>query len=207
MDANAVQRAWLDRCGEFSPRYYAYYGPDETSERLLEVFDDRLGPDSAVLELGSSAGRHLAHLHAHGYDDLTGIEINRAALDVMRDAYPALAAAGTFHFDAIEDVVDRFDDDHFDAVFSVETVQHIHPDHDWVFDEIARIAGDLLVTVEVEGDAAAGQPTTPTVNYVDDAVPLYYRDWGRVFTDRGLTQVESAPLGRGTLRVFRAPSP
>lgn len=206
MDADAVQRAWLDRSGEFSPRYYAYYGPDATSERLRRVFDDRLGADPAILELGSSAGRHLAHLHHHGYEDLTGIEINAAALDVMRDTYPALASAGAFYFDAIEDVVDEFDDACFDAVYSVETCQHIHPDHDWVFDEVARIAADLLVTVEVEGDAAAGPPTSPTVNYVDDAVPLYYRDWGGVFTDRGLQQVESTQLGRDTLRVFRAPT-
>jgi SAM-dependent methyltransferase len=206
MDAEAVQREWLTRSGEFSPQYYAYYGPNETSERLRAVFDARLGPDPAVLELGSSAGRHLSHLHDHGYRDLTGVEINAAALDVMRDAYPDLAAEGTFHFDAIEDIITGFDDDQFDAVYSVETLQHIHPDHGWVFEEVARITAGVLVTVEVEGDAASGPSTVPTVNYVDDAVPLYYRDWREVFTRLGLTQVESTALGRDTLRVFGPPS-
>lgn len=199
MDANAVREAWLHRTGEFSPRYYAYYGANETSERLREVFDAWLEPDAAILELGSSAGRHLSELYEHGYRDLTGIEINEDALDVMRETYPALAEGGTFHFDAIESVVPRFEDDQFDAVYSVETLQHIHPDHEWVFAEVARVSRDLLVTVEVEG-AAGG----PAVNYVDDGVLLYYRDWHAIFTELGFDEVESASLGRDTLRVFRS---
>lgn len=206
MDANAVRQEWLHRTGEFSPRYYAYYGANETSERLREVFDARFDSDAAVLELGSSAGRHLSHLYDHGYRRLTGVEINAAALDVMREAYPDLAAAGTFYFDAIEDVLSGFEDGQFDAVYSVETLQHIHPDNDWVFEEVARVAADVLVTVEVEGDVSGSSTTTPAVNYVDDAVPLYYRDWGRVFAGLGLVETESLTLGRDTLRVFRPPA-
>ncbi len=53
------------------------------------------------------------------------------------------------------------------------------------FEELARIVDDLLITVENEG----GDPGE--VNYVDDNVPLYYRDWNAVFTDCGLTEVDS----------------
>ena len=220
MDSHEVRKQWAERSGEYSPAYYAYYGPDETSEAVRAVVGRFLDRDARVLELGCSSGRHLAHLHEHGFDDLAGIEVNAAAFDVMRENYPDLAAAGTFYCDAIEDVVRDFEDDRFDAVYSVETLQHVHPDADWVFDELARVTGDLLVTVENEGDAAdaAGDADAdgadspggddagvdrPAVNYVNDEFPLYYRDWHRVFTDLGFEQVLVERGDRDTLRAFR----
>lgn len=200
MDADAVQRAWHGRTGEYSPDYYAHHGPNATSERLREQLDATVGRDATVLELGCSAGRHLAHLYDHGYRDLWGVDINGDAATVMRQAYPALAAAGTFAFDAIEDVITGFDDRQFDAVYSVETLQHIHHDHEWVFAEVARITDDLLVTVEAEpGDSE----TAPSVDYVRDEFPLYRRDWHAVFTSLGFAETSSIEVDRGTLRAFR----
>lgn len=198
MEASAVLEAWQGRTGAYSPAYYAYFGTDEVSDAVLDALDATVGRDASVLELGCSAGRHLAHLHAAGYRDLTGVEINPTARDVLTDAYPALAAAGTFHFDAIEAVVTEFATGGFDAVFSVETLQHIHPDHAWVFEEVARVADDALVTVELEADDD-GSGTL-----VDGAVPIYHRDWRSVFTDLGLVEVDSTGVKRDTLRVFRA---
>jgi hypothetical protein len=40
------------------------------------------------------------------------------------------------------------------------------------------------------------------VNEVD-GVPLYYRNWRDVFTDRNFAEIGSEPVKRGTLRVFR----
>ena len=121
----------------------------------------------------------------------------------MREAYPALADAGTFYRDAIEDVVHDIPDDRFGAVYSVETLQHLHPDAEWVFGELARLAADLLVTVENEGDVQAGA-TAPEMSYVNDEVPLYFRDWNAVFTDLGFVEADAEPNGRDTVRVFRA---
>jgi SAM-dependent methyltransferase len=201
VDSNEVRRQWADRSGEYSPEYYAYYGPDETSETIRAIFEDHLDRDARVLELGCSSGRHLAHLAEHGFENLAGIEINAEAFETMDDTYPDLAADGTFYCDAIEDVITEFPDDRFDAVFSVETLQHIHPDADWVFAELARITADLLVTVENEGD----EGDEADVNYVHDDFPLYYRDWNRVFTDRGFEQIDANPGERDTVRAFRAP--
>ncbi|WP_137287084.1 class I SAM-dependent methyltransferase [Halorussus salinisoli] len=211
MDSNDVRKEWAERSGEYSPSYYAYYGPDETSDLILELLDSFVGPDAAVLELGCSSGRHLAYLHEHGYGDLHGVEINDEAFDVMDDAYPDLADAGTFYGDAIENVVAEFEDDSFDAVFSVETLQHIHPDDEAVFGELTRITDDLLVTVENEdrdgdGDrdeADSEQAARRGVNYVNEEFPLYYRNWNRIFTERGFTEVERRPTKRDTLRAFR----
>jgi SAM-dependent methyltransferase len=206
VDSHEVRREWAERTGEYSPEYYAYYGPDETSEAIRETLTRSLGADASVLELGCSAGRHLEHLRAHGFEDLTGVEVNEDARAVMADSYPDLAATGTFHFAPIEDVIGDFADDQFDAVYSVETLQHLHPDFDWVFAELARVTAHLLVTVENEGDADTdARADADAVNYVNDEFPLYYRDWGRVFTDLGFEELNVTPGDRDTLRAFRAP--
>lgn len=241
MDSEEVRRQWAERSGAYSPAYYAHYGPDQRSEavrRSLERFVDR---DASVLELGCSSGRHLAHLYEHGFENPAGIDVNGDAFDVMEATYPELAASGTFYHGSIEAVVADLEDDRFDAVFSVETLQHLHPDSEWVLEELTRISADVVVTVENEGSsgetegAAAetppadgsgagegsetdGEPgdaerddvsdrprsSEPAVNYVTNDLPLYYRDWNRVFTELGLVQVDVRSGDRDTVRTFRS---
>jgi len=232
--SNDVLDEWAERSGAYSPDYYAYYGPDETSERVRALLDERVNTPDPILELGCSSGRHLRHLQEEGYDDLHGIDVNADAFEVMAEEYPELAHGMRFYADPIEEVVPDFDDDAFGAVFSVETLQHVHPENEWVFDELVRVADDLIVTVEHEGpaeaeaadaadaeaadaEAADGEMTdaeatdskatdAEPVNYVHDEFPLYYRDWNAVFTDRGCEQVAIAELDRDTLRAFRPPN-
>lgn len=230
MDSHEVRSHWAGRTGAYSPAYYAHHGPDARSEAVREALDRHVGSDASVLELGCSSGRHLAHLQAHGYGDLAGVDLNEDAFEVMRETYPDLAAAGTFYHGAIEDVVADLATDSFDAVYSVETLQHLHPEAEWAFAEIVRITGDLLVTVENEGDErereangtdgasrgegdeggdglaeATSRSSSTGVNYVDDDLPLFYRDWNRVFTDLGLREVEARAGDRDTVRAFRPP--
>jgi SAM-dependent methyltransferase len=210
VNPDEVRRRWADWSGEFSPAYYAYRGPNGTSEAVRTTLDRLLdGPEEpSVLELGCGSGRHLAHLYEHGYRDLTGVDLNGDAFDVMADSYPALAETVTFHRGAIEEVIGGFADDAFDAVFSVETLQHVHPDVDWVFGELSRVTADLLVTAEIErpvdGDADGTETgTEPGVNYVRGEVPLYYRDWGEMFGSRGFVEVTVDHGDRDTVRTFR----
>jgi SAM-dependent methyltransferase len=172
------------------------------------VVRDRLSThldrDATVLELGCSSGRHLAHLADHGFENLSGVDINAEAFDVMRENYPTLATDGTFHCGPIEDVVEEFDDGQFDAVYSVETLQHLHPDVEWVFEEVARITDSVLVTVENEGPPDESSPSDGDVNYVDDDTPLYYRDWHHIFTSLGFVEVDVVRGVRDTTRTFLA---
>ena len=208
MNAEEVRRRWASVSTEYSPDYYAYYGPNATSERVRETLDRFVEPDEAVLELGCSSGRHLKHLHDHGYRDLHGVDINDDAFDVLAETYPDLADAGTFYHESIEDAVAAFGEDSFGAVFSVETLQHVHADGDRVFEDLARITDDLLVTVECEEPVAPGgpddgRPGDPSVNYVNGELPLYYRAWDEIFTGLGMRAVETERLERDTLRAFR----
>jgi SAM-dependent methyltransferase len=222
VDSPEGRRQWADRTGEYSPTYYADYGADGWSEAVLGMLDRHLDRDAAVLELGCSSGRHLAHLHEHGYENLTGIDVNEAAFEVMAESFPATAAAGTFHAAPIETVLAELPDDRFDAVFSVETLQHLPPASDWVFETLGRVTAELLVTVENEGDSDRGptgtrqvevggvadnpgEPATDGTASVD-GVPLYHRDWEAVFTGLGLEQVGVETGGRNTVRAFRPPT-
>ncbi|MFA9417285.1 class I SAM-dependent methyltransferase [Natrinema sp. HArc-T2] len=207
MNSTEVRRQWADRSGEYSPEYYAYYGPDETSETIRSILDRLVDRDVSILEVGCSSGRHLAHLHDDGFETLSGIDVNDDAFDVMAEAYPELAADGTFYHDSIETVVGEFDDDQFDVVYSVETLQHLHPDAEWVFEDLARITADLLITIENEGecDGDESESADTDVSYVNDDFPLYHRDWNRVFTELGLRELEATSGKRDTIRTFRTP--
>jgi SAM-dependent methyltransferase len=157
------------------------------------------------MELGCGPGRHLAHLHDAGFSALSGLDVNSEAFDVLAEEYPELWSAGEFVCAAIESAVPEYADDQFDAVYSVETLQHVHPDEAWVFTEIVRITDELLVIVENEGDGDDGSDDGPDVNYVREDIPLYYRDWETVFGDLGCEQLRVESRGRDTMRVFRTP--
>lgn len=201
MDSQEVRQEWADRDGEYSPSYYAYYGSDGASEAILTAIETHLGPDPAVLEVGCSSGRHLSALLEAGYTDLNGVELNEEAKDAMAETFPDLHGTATIQYESIESVVGEFADDQFDLVFSVETLQHLHPDSTWVFAELARITGSLLITIENEGRETQGEAMTD-VNYVDTDVPLYYRDWNEIFTELGLTELEAETGPRDTIRTF-----
>ena len=217
MDPDTVRREWADRTGTFSPEFYAHLGPNATSEFLCETLRETVGGGASVLELGCSSGRHLAHLHENGFADLHGIEVNADAFEVMAEKFPGLYAEGEFYHDTFESVLPDFEDGAFDAVYSVEALQHVHPDAEWVFDDVARITADTLVTAENEDGAPGAEPgeggpdrgetadEDTDVNYVEDEIPLYYRDWDEVFGERGLTEVRVEEGTRYRTRVFRQP--
>ncbi|MFD1589388.1 class I SAM-dependent methyltransferase [Halorientalis brevis] len=205
MEPNEVREDWAERSGKYSPEYYAEIGPNEVSDTLLQVLDHYVTTDAAILELGCGSGRHLAHLYDNGYENLTGIDINDESFDVMAEHYPGLAETGTFHTSALEEFVTGVDPDAFDVVYSVETLQHIHPDDEWVFETVAEITADLLITAENEGNSPKRGRENDGVSYVDDEFPLYHRDWKAVFTDVGFAQLLCEPTARDTIRVFRTP--
>ncbi|WP_324760661.1 class I SAM-dependent methyltransferase [Haloarcula sp. GH36] len=203
MDPDDVRADWADRSGKYSPEYYADIGPNVVSETLTDVLDHYVGTDATILEIGCGSGRHLAALLGQGYENLSGIDINDEAFEVMADQYPTLHDRGTFHIGAIEELVSEFDTAAFDVVYTVETLQHIHPDDEWVFEEIARIAGDILITAENEGNSPQRGRGETAVSQVDDEFPLYHRNWKTIFAELGFAQLIREPTKRDTIRVFR----
>ncbi len=202
-DPDDNRRGWAERSGRFSPEYYAEIGANEVSETLADVFEVYVDEDAAVLELGCSSGRHLAYLLERGYENLTGVDINETAFEVMAEYFPELAATGTFQVSAIEDILPEMETNAFDVVYSVETLQHVHPDDEWVFEEIVRVTDDLLITAENEGNSPKRGREDAAVSRVDDEFPLYHRDWKAVFSELGAAPLLREPGKRDTVRVFR----
>jgi len=205
VDPAANRRGWAERVGKYSPEYYAEIGPNEVSETLATALSYYAADDAAILELGCSSGRHLARLREAGFENLSGIDVNDDSFDVMAEYFPGVAETGTFSTGAIEDILPDFDDDAFDVVYSVETLQHVHPDDEWVFAEAARVTGDLLVTAENEGNSPRRGRGDVDVSRVNDDFPLYHRNWKQVFSELGLAQLLREPTDRDTVRVFRVP--
>lgn len=203
MEPEENRRGWATRSGEFSPEYYAVIGPNEVSETLGSVLEYYVPEDAKILEIGCSSGRHLAHLLESGFSNLTGIDINDESFDIMDEHFPDLAETGTFQTGAIEDIVSEYPDGAFDVVYSVETLQHIHPDNTWVFEELVRITDDMLITAENEGNSPERGREGQEVSCVHDEFPLYHRDWKEVFSNLGLAQILCKPTNRDTVRVFR----
>lgn len=203
MEPEDNHQFWENRTEEFSPEYYADIGQNEVTETLENVFEHYVQQDAAILEVGCSSGRHLANLLDEGYQNLTGIDINPDSFDVMAEQYPRLAETGTFHTGAIEDILPEYDDDSFDVIYSVETLQHVHPDNTDVFEEIRRVSSDLVITAENEGNSPTRGRKGSEISMVHDDFPLYHRNWKDVFSGLGLAQLLSEGGKRDTVRVFR----
>ncbi|GGL37038.1 hypothetical protein GCM10009037_20680 [Halarchaeum grantii] len=202
-DPEEVRRDWAEREGEFSPRYYAHLGPNEVSETLAEVLAHYVTEDADILELGCSSGRHLEHLRRQGFENLTGIDLNDESFEVMAEEFPRLHETGTFHVGALEEYLPDVADGAFDVVYTVETLQHVPPEDAWVFEDVARVTSDLLVTAENEGNGPTRGREDTDVSFVNDDFPLYHRNWKDVFSEFGLAQLMREPTKRDTIRTFR----
>lgn len=142
---------------------------------LVERFIGGVGREARILELGCNVGRNLDHLFRAGFKDLTGIEINPEALEILRKRFPELSGIAKIEIGSIEERIKAYDDGRFDVVFTMAVLEHLHFESEWVFAEMARVTKHLLVTIEDERSLS------------DRHFP---RRYDRIFTGLGLKQVE-----------------
>jgi SAM-dependent methyltransferase len=159
-------------------RYLEHSG---RSAILAEFIRPYVTPDASILEIGCNVGRNLAWLHHEGYRRLTGIEINAEALAVLRETYPDLASTARLINAPVEDAITELADDSIDLVFTMAVLEHIHPDSEWIFDHIVRVARSTVITIEDERHVSQRH------------VP---RDYREVFTSRGMREVAHLGLGK-----------
>jgi SAM-dependent methyltransferase len=163
---------WRNPDGQNRPE--DYLEPTGRSRFLLDFIAPYVHTDGAILEIGCNVGRNLAHLFDAGYRDLTAIEISGDALAMLRTTFPDLGAAARLINAPVEDVIRDFPDGSFDLVYAMAVLEHIHPDSEWIFDEIVRVSRSAIVTIEDERGASSRH------------VP---RDYRKVFEARGAHQV------------------
>jgi len=193
-----VHKYWMEPWDGINlPQEYA--GAKARTQFLVQIVSRHADPPARILEVGCNVGRNLNALFEAGYRGLlAGIEISRDAVRLMKETYPAMAAAAQIYNAAVEDVVRGFGDRAFDLVFTMAVLEHIHTSSEWVFPEIARITNRYLVTIEDERGYSWRH---------------FPRNYQRVFEPLGFRQIEQITckeiegLGKDFIaRVFVRPN-
>jgi 2-polyprenyl-3-methyl-5-hydroxy-6-metoxy-1,4-benzoquinol methylase len=151
-----------------------YLDAAERSKFLVELVARHEAAPSKVLEVGCNVGRNLDYLYRAGYH-VAGIEISQTAVSVLRATFPEMAADATIYNAPVEEVIRTLPTEGYDVVFTMAVLEHIHPDSEWIFAEMARISR-VVVTIEDE---------------VNTTLRHFPRPYGEIFTALGLEQVES----------------
>ena len=167
-----------------------YINHEYRTKYLVGLVGKYANPKSSFMELGCNVGRNLHGLWKAGYHDISGIEINEKAIDLMRETYPDLGASiyvGQLEHEVGETLY------RYDFVFSMCVLMHVHPDSEFIFADIAKMAKKYIITIEDE------------VKETWRHCPRNYKD---VFEPFGFKQVfeEHVPWGENgvTARVLKS---
>ena len=181
MSREQCQRFWASRVdGSNAPLTYAKK-PTGVVDFLNTFWSPEVGPDNSVLEIGCNAGTNLNRLMQLDFRRLSGLEINEHAVAELERTYPQLATVSTIHTETIEGGLASMEPDSVDVIFSMAVLIHLHPTSIDVFDHLVRVSRRYLCVVELE---------TASNSYV------FPRDYGRVFSQRGCTELRSARVTR-----------
>lgn len=188
-----VQAYWAAPPGKGN-QPLAYVDHQDRSDFLIDLLH-RIGvTEGSALEIGCNVGRNLETLRKAGFDPLTGIEINAGALEDMRRVFPDLHGSATLINQPVEVALPELADQSVDVCFTMAVLLHIHPDSEWVFPHMLRVAKRFLIVIENEDQSS---------------YKIFPRDYGAIFRGLGaeeiLTEAVGGTLKNYTARVFRMP--
>jgi SAM-dependent methyltransferase len=147
---------------------------------LVERMRQYVPLDGNILEIGCNVGRNLNFLMKAGYTRLTAIEINLAAIELLREVHPDVARCAEFINEPVEIAIRKLPDAAYECIYTMAVLEHVPRDSDWVFEHIVRITRSTLITIEDE------RSTSPL------HFPRNYRD---VFSRFGLREIETRNCG------------
>jgi SAM-dependent methyltransferase len=165
---------WNDPNDHNQPENYNKKHTQQRSRYLLSLFNKyKINKNSNILEIGCNCGRNLNYLYNADYNNLTGIEISRNALEFQKIFFPDIKA--NLINSSVEDHILFFKDNQFDVIFTMAVLQHIHIDSNWIFEHIARICKKCLILIELD-----------TRNYTD----IFSKFGFSLIEQRNCTQIE-----------------
>jgi len=129
---------------------HTYIEGELRSQFLLRLIRECTTKDGKILEIGCNVGRNLNALYLDGYKSLCGIEICTDALELLRQTYPSLGKNCRFYNAPVEDAIGSISDREYNTVFTLAVLEHIHPDSEWIFHHVTRVAKKHLITIEDE---------------------------------------------------------
>ncbi len=131
-----------------------YLIPEERSALLVGVIEKTGESIESALELGCNIGRNLNYLKREMGITVGGLEINEAAVGLLRDNYPDLAQSPVLLGDLTR-TIHKLEDRSYDLVFSMAVLMHLHPDIEDVFwDKVSTVARKLIITIENESQGS-----------------------------------------------------
>lgn len=142
---------WREPDADNDPRgYLEKESAQQRSRFLVEWISAAVPAEARLFELGCNAGRNLWHLYRAGFCNLTAVEINEGAVALLRERLPDVAAATNLLVGPAESLLPDLPDAGYDLVFTMAVLEHVHTESEWLFEELARITGRWLLTIEDE---------------------------------------------------------
>lgn len=154
---------------------HRYLTRSDRSIFLVELFNKYFNKDGIILEIGCNVGRNLNYLFENGYTNLSGIEINEKAVELLKETYPEMASVANIYNNPVEEVIKELKENQYDVVFTMAVLEHIHTDSEWIFQEMVRISSKYIVTIEDEN------------GYSDRHFPRNYKE---IFEPLGMKEIE-----------------
>ena len=171
------------------PSFYAEAQFNYISEQIVRMLE-LVEADKAwkVLEVGCNCGRNMDHMLRAGYEDIEGVEINPKAVEYAREHFPEVASGMTVS-DAQSFLATK-PPGSYDLIYTQSVLMHVPPEDDYLFEQMARVAGKMLFISEVE--VQAGNLLRHKFN----------RNYREVFEALGWRQILLKPHDRRVMRVF-----
>lgn len=147
---------------------------DEFKQFLINFISSNINKHDRILELGCNACGNLRVLHDNGYTNLSGIEINKNAIVQI----PTDLNVNIINGDITKEL-SKIPDNSYDLLYSVAVLLHIHPEHNDIFMEIARISNKYIMTIEIENKSCY---------YV------FPRNYKKIFNNLGYSEIKYIEL-------------
>lgn len=125
-----------------------FYLKQDWGQRIaLNVMTRYAQKDWTFLEVGCNTGKVMAALIEAGYKNISGIEINKHAIEIGQKAFSVLKTV-SITCAPLEDVIRDIPE--VDMIYACGVLMHLPHELDWVFPVIASKARKLILTTENE---------------------------------------------------------
>ena len=154
-DLSTVHKYWRERNKHDEKTPFGFAGPVGSNEFKAKYFSqlvNKLGisKEDSFLELGPSAGYVLSDLYKKGYHNLSAIETNPKALNLMKQLFPETYNGCKLFNGIFEEILPSIDDNMYSVIFSMGVLMHVHPSSNFIFEHIARISKKYIIVIEQE---------------------------------------------------------
>jgi len=128
-----------------------YLDGEERTEFLVSKIKNFANNKNSILEIGCNVGRNLNGLYKSGFKNLSGIEINQTAIDIMQEKYSEMFENINISVGSAEDELKKIESDKMEIVYTMAVLEHIHKDSiDLIISEMIRISKKYIIVIEDE---------------------------------------------------------